>query len=253
MNFQNSPVPAPDTERPLVIRIARRLRSFGDRLIQGSSLVPNDPVLNPRDFAWTALLRDNWEAIREEAMATALQHGLAPSLADISPDHRQIAQVDMWRSFFLFGYGYRIEENAVRCPRTMAVVDQIPDLVTAFFSILAPGTHIPPHRGISKALLNCHLALIVPRDGDVRMRVDRELLHWTEGEAIVFDDTYDHEVWNDSSGTRVVLLVQVRRPMRAPGRWLADAVMAFVRRSPFVQEARTNIAQWNAAMKVLDG
>ena len=68
----------------------------------------------------------------------------------------------------------------------------------------------------------------------------------------MFDDTYDHEVWNDTSGTRVVLLIQFARPLRNPGRWIADRFLRVVRRSAFVQEARANIGAWNAAVRQMD-
>lgn len=248
--------PAPGTPlaaapgRPIIVRIGKHLRAVFDRLIAPSSLVSNAPVLDMRDFAWTAVLRDNWEAIRDEAKAVALTR--APSLATISPDHRAIAEVDKWRSFFLWGYGYPIEDNLERCPRTHAAIAAIPGLNSAFFSILAPGTHIPDHRGVTKGLITCHLGLIVPRDGDVRMRVGDRIVRWAEGETLVFDDTYRHEVWNDTGGTRVVLLIQFERPLRNPGKWVADVFMRFVKRSAFVQEARTNIAKWNLAMQQMD-
>src|SRR5262249_31106474 len=101
--------------RPLVVRLGKRLRGLFDRIIGGSSLVSNDPVLDVRDFAWTALLRDNWQAIRAEAVAHALGNG-SPSLASVSPDHRAIAPMHKWRSFFLWGYGYSADDNIARCP-----------------------------------------------------------------------------------------------------------------------------------------
>lgn len=243
---------AAETGRPLVIRVGKHLRGLFDRLIAAGSLVPNDPVLDMRDFAWTQLLRDHWRAVRDEAIAVALKGRAAPSLATISPDHRAIAEVDKWRSFFLWGYGYRIDENADRCPATAALMGRIPGLNSAFFSILAPGTHIPDHRGVTKGLITCHLGLIVPTDGDVRMRVHDRVVRWAEGETLVFDDTYHHEVWNETSGTRVVLLIQFARPLRHPGKWIADTFLRIVKRSAFVQEARANIRTWNAAVRQLD-
>ncbi len=238
--------------RPLIIRVGKHLRGVFDRLIAGSSLVSNDPVLDVRTFAWTAELRARWSAIRAEAEAVAMVGEAAPSLATVSPDHRAIAEVGKWRSFFLWGYGYPIDDNLARCPQTRAVIERIPGLNTAFFSILAPGTHIPAHRGVSKGLITCHLGLIVPRDGDVRMRVDDRVVRWAEGETLVFDDTYDHEVWNDTAGTRVVLLIQFARPLRAPGKWFADLFLGIAKRSAFVQEARANVAKWNAAVRQMD-
>ena len=238
--------------RPLIVRFGKHLRGVFDWLIASSSQAANDPVLDVRDFPWTAALRDNWQAIRDEVVAVALRRDAAPSLATISPDHRAIAEVDMWRSFFLWGYGYPVDENLVRCPATARLVELVPGLNSAFFSILAPGTHIPDHRGVTKALITCHLGLIVPKDGDVRMRIDDRIVRWAEGETLVFDDTYNHEIWNDTDGTRVVLLVQFERPLRQPGKWIADAFMRLVRRSAFVQEARDNVLRWNAAMKQMN-
>lgn len=241
-----------DRDRPFLIKYGKHLRGVFDRFIARFSLVPNDPVLDVRDFAWTEALRANWQAIRAEAIAAALAPHLAPSLSVISPDHRAIAPVNKWRSYFLYGYGYFVRENLDRCPETARLVEAIPGLNSAFFSILAPGTHIPAHRGVTKGLITCHLGLIVPRDGDARMRVGDRILRWAEGETLVFDDTYDHEVWNDTSGTRVVLLVQFRRPLRQPGRWFVDRFLAWIRGSAFVQDARANVTRWNAAARALD-
>ncbi|MEG3082965.1 aspartyl/asparaginyl beta-hydroxylase domain-containing protein [Sphingomonas sp. PB2P12] len=239
--------------RPLIIRVGKHLRGVFDRMIESSSLVANDPVLDVRDFAWTAELREHWAAIRDEAVRVALQGDASPSLATISPDHRSIAELGKWRSFFLYGYGYPIEESLARCPQTAAAVARIPGLNSALFSILAPGTHIPEHRGVTKGLLTCHLGLIVPRDGDVRMRLHDRTVRWAEGETLVFDDTYQHQVWNDTSGTRVVLLIQFARPLRNPGKWIADMLLGIVRRSAFVQDTVRNIGRWNAAATHRDG
>ncbi|MEG3087028.1 aspartyl/asparaginyl beta-hydroxylase domain-containing protein [Sphingomonas sp. PB4P5] len=240
-----------ERNRPALIKYGKHLRGLFDRLIASSSLVSNAPVLDMRDFAWTAMLRDHWQVIRDEAVAVALRG--APSLATISPDHRAIAKIDMWRSFFLWGYGFPIPENLARCPETQQLVERIPGLVSAFFSILAPGTHIPDHRGVSKGLITCHLGLIVPQDGDVRMRIGDRIVRWAEGETLVFDDTYSHEVWNETRGTRVVLLIQFARPLRQPGKAIAAFFLGCVRRSAFVQEARRNIDKWNDAIRRLDG
>lgn len=239
------PMPA-DASRPWLIKYGKHLRGAFDRVVTGSSLVSNAPVLDVRDFSWTAMLREHWHEIRDEALAI-LERQPAPSLAAISPDHRAIAPAGKWRSLFLWGYGYPVEPNLGACPLTASLVERIPGLNSAFFSILAPGTHIPPHRGVTKGLITCQLGLVLPRDGDARMRVGDRVLRWSEGETLVFDDTVDHELWNDGASARMVLHIQFRRPLRQPGRWLADALIGVLRRSPFVQDARTNIVRWNRA------
>ncbi len=238
------PVPA---KRPLSVRWGKKLRRRADALIARYSLVSNAPVLNSADFAWTEVLRDNWRTIEAEALAVLEHPDEVPLLDEVSPDHQRIAPPGKWRSFFLRGYGCDIAENMRRCPRTTALVRRVPNLNSAFFSILAPGAHIPPHRGVTKGLLTCHLGLIVP-NGPVRMRVDREIVQWGEGRTLVFDDTYEHEVWNDTDQTRVVLLIQFGRPLHGPGKWLADLFLWGVKRTAFVREAQANIALWSQNM-----
>jgi aspartyl/asparaginyl beta-hydroxylase (cupin superfamily) len=96
--------------------------------------------------------------------------------------------------------------------------------------------------------MTAHVPLIVPREAEkCRMDVDGHTIVWAPGQPIVFDDTYPHEVWNDTDETRVVLLIQFRRPMRQPGRIVADAIVTFIRKSSFVQRARRNLPYWEKA------
>lgn len=242
-----SVAPAPP-KRPFILRAGKRIRRQVDAIVARSSLVPNDPVLDPAIFPWTKTLRDNWRAIREEALAVTRDEEAVPALRKVSPDHARIAEDDKWRSFFLIGYGARIEENIARCPKTAAVLAQVPGINSGFFSILRPGTHIPEHRGVTKGLMTCHLGLQVPTGGSVRMNVGPDTVGWAEGETLVFDDTYQHEVWNETAGTRIVLLVQFERPLHQPGKLIADLFVGGIRRSAFVKEATDNIALWEQSI-----
>jgi ornithine lipid ester-linked acyl 2-hydroxylase len=239
-------------KRPWPYRAAKKARFRLDRLIARSSLIPNDPLLDAALFPWTEMLRDNWQAIRAEAAALLPRMDRVPPLRSVSPDHQRIARSDLWKSFFLCGYGYWVEENVARCPETAALVRQIPGLNSAFFSILLPGMHIKSHRGPTKGLVTCHLGLMVPESDSVRMQVGDRLVRWREGECLVFDDTYRHEVWHEGDSPRIVLLIQVRRPLRAPGRQIAALFLGAIRRSPFVQEGRRKQAAWDAAIKAAD-
>ncbi len=233
------------SDRPLHYRFAKKQRHRIDRIVAASSLIPNDPVLNPAEFDWTAMLAENWETIRDEALSIYRHIQAIPPLREISPDHRRIMKDNSWRSFFLIGYGFRQEANIARAPQTTRMVENIPGLNSAFFSILAPGAVIVPHRGVTKAIVTGHLGLSVPIErSDCWMRVDEQRLLWREGEWLIFDDTYEHEVRNDTDEPRIVLLCQVARPLRAPGSWLASAILNYVKRSHFVSEARDNLADW---------
>lgn len=216
------PLPAPVAADPALLvvrtppagreRSALRLLSRGlDRLFARWSLVPDEAVIDLRLFPWTADLRAEWRTIRDEALAVA-------------------PQVGRWRAFRLWEAGERIDANALRCPATAALVARIPGVESAYVSVMAPGVHLAERRGDTRALITCHLGLIVPRDGDVRMRIGPRTVRWAEGETLVFDETCPHEAWNDSSHPRAVLLIRFARPMRQPGRWLAGVTLDLLRR-----------------------
>jgi aspartyl/asparaginyl beta-hydroxylase (cupin superfamily) len=259
MNEMPKIAPAPVGEErkvpplPPLFRVGKRMRHRISAVIARSSKVGNDPVLDTRLFPWIAELEKRTPEIRAEVdRLLALQDGIPP-LADISPDHRRIAPPDQWKSFFLHGYGYSQEENLRRCPKTAEAVKNVPGLNSAFFSILTPGAHIPRHRGVTKAILTAHLGLVVPKKReDCRMQVADEMLTWEEGRILVFDDTYFHEVWNDTDESRVILLIQFRRPTGWLGRKVGDLFLGAVRRSRFVQDARSSLGDWEKAMQRLE-
>ncbi|WP_211051269.1 aspartyl/asparaginyl beta-hydroxylase domain-containing protein [Parasphingorhabdus halotolerans] len=173
-----------------------------------------------------------------------------PPLKEISPDHARIAGDGNWRSFFLVGYGFEVPENCARAPVTAALVKKIPDLNSAFFSILDPGAVIPRHRGVTRGLVTCHLGLSIPHPPEkCTMQVEDMDLHWNEGKWLVFDDSYFHQVHNDTDQRRIILLIQVKRPMRLLGRLVNDFALWNIRRSPFVQDARQNLGQWEEAFQ----
>ena len=243
--------PAPSSalipKRPLVMRVGRWLQPRINRVTGRASRIGDHPFHHARDFPWIAALEAEWETIRDEMEAAVRDLSKVPPLAEISPDHRRIAPAGKWRSLFLYGYGYRVPANCAACPRTAALVSQVPGLNSALFSILVPGTHIPAHTGVSKALLTCHLGLRVPSATECcRMRVGDGYTEWRAGRALVFDDMYNHEVWNDTDEMRGILLVQFRRPMRLLGRAVAELFLWGVRRSRFVQDARRGVEQWTA-------
>jgi len=130
---------------------------------------------------------------------------------------------------------------------TARLVDQVPGLNSAFFSILTPGAHIPSHRGVTKGLLTCHLGLSVPDGTGCRMEIDGSVIQWAEGEAVFFDDTYRHEVWNATDQTRIILLIQFERPMRFLARIVSRLFLFGIRRSAFVKDARRNLTTWEEA------
>ncbi len=236
-----------------LFRVGKKLRHKVSAVVARSSQVGDQPVYDSGLFPWIPALERRWPEIREELEAILALREAIPPLASISPDHRRIAPPGKWKSFFLQGYGYRVEENIRRCPKTAEAIARIPGLNSAFFSILDPGTHSPRHRGVTKAILTAHLGLVVPAPRDsCRMALDDGLVHWQEGKVIVFDDTFHHEVWNDTDHLRAVLLIQFRRPVGLIGRLVGGLFLFGIRRSRFVQDARAQMGKWEAAMRQLE-
>lgn len=234
-------------KRPWLLRVGKQWQPKINGWIARSSKVGDLPLYDPAQFPWIAELESHWEEIRTEAAAALEDLEKVPPLATISPDHRRIAPAGRWRSYFLVGYGYRLDANCAACPRTTELISKIPGLNTAFFSVLVPGTHIPAHTGVTKAFLTCHLGIQVPRErGKCRMRVADDWVEWEEGRALIFDDVFQHEVHNDTDETRIILLIQFRRPAGVLGRLIGRLFLEVVRRSRFVQDARQGIAAWSA-------
>lgn len=173
------------------------------------------------DFPWTAALEQDTPAIREELCAI-LRAGdrfapyMQPSPDRPAFDNNGLLNDPSWSACHLIHNGEEVAANAALCPVTMNALRRLPlcripgRTPTALFSLLRPGTHIPPHNGFINTRLICHLPLIVPEG--CALRVGNETRAWREGEVVIFDDSMEHEAWNKSPELRVVLLFDVWRP-----------------------------------------
>lgn len=227
-----------------LFQIGKELRPKVDRFLMRRSLVPDAPILDKSYFAWIPELERDWKAIRDEAVAIRAKD--IPSLGDISFDHGRIAADRRWRSMFLKGYGYRMAANCARAPITAAAIEKVPGLVTASYSVMEAGGHIPRHWGMTKGMLTYHLPLKVPSDWEkCRMHVEGpdhlHVVQWREGESVLFDDMYNHEVWNETDEDRYLLLIQIKRPCRGAANWLQNLFLLGVRHSRFVQDIKRHI------------
>lgn len=159
------------------------------------------------DFPWTRSLEENWPDIRAEMDAIENESFI---------DWPNVNMYDgAWQLFGLYGFGKRFDKNCNRCPKTAALVEKIPAMTTAVFSSMDPGTYLPPHCGATNAVLRCHLGVKVPPECGIR--VDKQTTDWQEGVCVVFDDTYEHEVWNRGEFRRINLIIDFWKPMRIPG------------------------------------
>ena len=173
------------------------------------------------EFDWVAQLEAETPAIREELLALVEGDADFRPYVENDPDrpHRDFHGLNDnpdWTALYLWRDGKIVEENAKRCPATMAALEKVPlskigsRTPAVLFSRLEPGAHIPPHTGMLNCRLICHLPLIVPEG--CWLRVGNETRQWEEGKLLIFDDSFEHEAKNPTDRLRVILLFDVWRP-----------------------------------------
>lgn len=183
--------------------------------------LPQVPFYDAGCFEWAAELEAATPDIKAELVAL-LDEG-AEFRPYVEPEkdrpHRDFHGMlgdPSWSAFYLWRDGALVEENAARCPRTVAALERVPltrlgaRTPAVLFSLLRPGAHIPPHHGMLNTRLICHLPLIVPPG--CWLRVGNETRLWQEGQLMIFDDSVEHEARNPSDALRVILLFDVWRP-----------------------------------------
>jgi hypothetical protein len=172
-------------------------------------------------FPWFAQLEAATDAIRAELREVMREPNAFAPYVQGNPNRPRKDEGGMldnpaWSAFYLWKNGEPVPENAARCPRTLAALEHVPlarvpnRSPSILFSLLRPGAHIPPHHGLVNTRLICHLPLLVP--GQCTFRVGNDVRDWVEGRAWAFDDTIEHEAWNRSNETRVILLFDIWRP-----------------------------------------
>jgi Aspartyl/Asparaginyl beta-hydroxylase len=138
-----------------------------ERFIGRRSLVGDATFFPLERFPWVKHVEDNWTVIREELERVLDDHAGLANFQDISKDQIEITDDDRWKTFFIYGYGVEAKLGIEMCPRTAALMREIPGMKTAMISILSPRKHILDHRGPYKGVLRYHLGLIVPEDARV--------------------------------------------------------------------------------------
>ena len=240
-------IPRPQIREIFIQKLGKNIVWGLEKFVARYSLVENTPFLEPKQFAWVSTLENNWQAIASELEVVLQYTDDLPRFQDISPDQgNNISKDNLWKTFFFYGYGVKMQQNCDYCPQTTRIIEQIPGLKTAFFSILLPGKHIPEHRGPYKGVLRCHLPLKVPQAREkCALRVENEIHHWQEGKVVVFDDSYPHEAWNKTDEVRVVLFLDIVRPMSFPASIVNHLLIKAIRWSPFIRDAEKNQHKWD--------
>ena len=183
--------------------------------------LPQIQFYDRNHFPWLDKVEAATADIRAELVAVLKDESAFEPYVESQPGRPDKEQAGMlnnpdWSAFYLWKHGEIVPQNAARCPNTMRAMAEVPlgrvknRSPSVLFSLLRPGARIPPHTGEVNTRLICHLPLIVP--GDCGFRVGNDSRALVEGKAWVFDDTIEHEAWNRSNGTRVILLFEIWRP-----------------------------------------
>ena len=217
--------------KPLYESIGNVVRRVYDMRIEGSSVL--DVVTN---FPSAERFSRAWQSIRDEARAVAQQMHRVPRFHEIMREQTSISGNDNrdWRMFILKAYGAEFPRNMAVCPTLAALVIASPEVLSASISFLAPGKHIPVHRGPFRGVLRFYLVLSMPLAADGRpaavLKIAGTEHRLATGEYLLWDDTFPHEVTNDSDEVRTVLLLDVwRRGMPLDMRLLSHLLIFIVR------------------------
>ncbi len=198
-------------------------------LIYLFSAVPNRPFIETERFSDLALLRENWQVFREEALNLYEQGGIAASESYDDLGFNSFFKKG-WRRFYLSWYGEPLPSAQAMCPRSVALLAQVPSVKAAMFAVLPPGGKLVRHRDPYAGSLRYHLGLATPNSAACRILIDGTPYHWRDGEDLVFDETYIHSAVNESDQTRIILFCDIERPLhtaaaRAVNRFIATRVL----------------------------
>jgi len=212
-------------------RAADVVRAYYDRRIDTPATLDTD-----RYFPEASRFSGAYPAIRREALAVLDTLHRVPRFHDLMPQQADISAGDGrdWRMFILKAYGVAVEENLQRCPTLAALLAETPDVVSCVVSFLAPRKHIPAHRGPFRGILRFHLMLSMPLADDglpaCELNIDGAPYRLADGDTLLWDDTYPHEVWNRSDEVRIALLLDIwRKDMPADAALVSRALMAATR------------------------
>jgi beta-hydroxylase len=218
---------------------------FSERLNLRYAKFGNPFVYDNALFPWVADIERNWKLVRSELDRVLVRRSEFPNVQDITLDARSITQDAGWKIFVLTAYGIKSEPNIALCPESWRLVQQIPGLRTAMFSIFQPGKRLPPHRGPYNGVLRLHLGLQIPEhNGNLGIRIGSDSRTWSEGSVLIFDDAYEHEAWNETGEPRVVLFVDFEKPLRFPVNIGNRMLLSLAFLTPYLREGNDNLRRW---------
>ena len=192
------------------------------------SAVPNRPMLDASTFPEVEVLAKNWEMIRDEGLALMGEQRIAAATGHNDVGFHTFFKRG-WKRFYLKWYHHPIPSAAAHCPKTTALLETLPTVHGAMFTLLPPGGKIGKHRDPFAGSVRYHLGLSTPNDDKCWIEVDGNRASWRDGQGFMFDETYVHEALNGADSRRLILFCDVERPVRWPfrgiNRWMIAHVM----------------------------
>ena len=194
-----------------------------------SKISPRLAYIPTHEFPSLILLEQNWQVLRDEALALSQAQKIK------APDTNNDAGFNSffkkgWKRFYLKWYEANHPSALSLCPKSVALLKQVPEIKAAMFTELPAGAKLNPHRDPYAGSLRYHLGLSTPNDDRCFINVNQQPYSWRDGQGVIFDETYIHWAYNGTDTSRLILLCDIERPMRYGfatriNRWLARVVM----------------------------
>lgn len=176
------------------------------------SKIKNTPYIDPKHFPELQALQDNWEIIRDEATQLHAQQSITAS-DDLDDVGFNSFFKTGWKRFYLKWYGSSLISAQQQCPKTLTLLESIPCIKAGMFAMLPPGAKLVSHRDPFAGSYRYHMGLDVPEDDNCFIEVDGQRYSWRNGEVVMFDETFIHYARNDTDKNRIVLFLDIKRPV----------------------------------------
>lgn len=182
---------------------------------------------------------ENFDTIQKEIELLLEERDSIPNYQDVDSTQKYLTKRSWgnWKVFMLSVWGLDLSENAKRCPKTIEILQKIPNMFQAFISILDPYKSIPPHTGPYNGYLRYHLAIKIPKEDPPTLYVNEQAYQWSEGKGVLWDDFFRHSVRNRAGELRVVLIVDICRPFPLLPHLLNKFILKYIA-GPFVLRKR---------------
>ena len=219
---------------------------FIEKILLKHSLIGDSPFFANDLFNWVPYIEKNIPILKKEMLRVLARIDDLPNFQDISIEQSHLTrEINKWKIFPFFAYGIRQPELERQCPETMRILEEIPGIKTAMYSILLPGMHIPAHRGPYRGLLRLHIPLKLPSNyQNCKIEVGKEIRYWEENKCLIFDDGFIHQVWNDTDDIRVVIFVDFLRPLSPIWQKINSLVVKSYAKAKFMRRTIKNTKEW---------